>query len=112
MKPFVLTKQARADLIAIAQFTMKRWGKEQRNLYIKQFDDTFHLLAEMPEIGKSCDEIRKGYHKFPQGSHLIFFKQSSKNRIEIIRILHKSMDVEIHLAINGNDLTRGCPYSH
>ena len=96
MKPFALTKKAKADLREIAQFTMRRWGKEQRNLYVKQFDDTFHLLAERPEIGKSCDEIRKGYLKFPEGSHVIFFRRSSKSKIEIIRILHKSMDVEIH----------------
>ncbi|WP_330924893.1 type II toxin-antitoxin system RelE/ParE family toxin [Candidatus Sororendozoicomonas aggregata] len=96
MKPFALTKKAKADLREIAKFTMKRWGREQRNLYLKQFDDTFYLLADRPEIGKSCDEIRKGYLKFPQGSHVIFFQQSNKKQIEIIRILHKSMDVEIH----------------
>ncbi len=29
----------------------KRWGKEQRRLHAKQFDDAFHLLADNPEIG-------------------------------------------------------------
>lgn len=96
MKPFSLTQKAKADLKEIAKLTMKRWGREQRNLYLKQFDDTFYLLSERSEIGKSCDEIRKGYLKFPQGSHVIFFRQSSKKQIEIIRILHKGMDVEIH----------------
>ena len=97
MKPFALTQKAKADLREIAKFTMKRWGREQRNPYLKQFDDTFYLLAERPETGKSCNEIREGYLKFPQGSHVIFFRQSSKKQIEIIRILHKNMDVEIHL---------------
>jgi len=97
MKPFLLTCKAKEDLKEIARFTMKRWGREQRNLYIKQFDDVFHLLAERPEIAKSCNEIRNGYLKFPQGSHVIFFRRSGKHEIEIVRILHKSMDVEIHL---------------
>ncbi len=32
---FALTRAAKADLKAIAQFTEKRWGRVQRNLYIK-----------------------------------------------------------------------------
>ena len=96
MKPFVLTRKAKADLKEIAKFTVKRWGREQRNLYLKQFDDTFHVLSDRPDIGKSCNEVRNGYLKFPQGSHVIFFRQSSKKKIEIVRILHKSMDVEVH----------------
>ncbi|MCS0265646.1 type II toxin-antitoxin system RelE/ParE family toxin [Vibrio sp. YT-16] len=93
MKPFQLTNKAKSDLRDIALFTSRRWGREQRNIYLKQFDDSFWLLAESPDIGKTCDEIRDGYRKFPQGSHVIFYRQIGSQNIEIIRILHKSMDV-------------------
>ena len=93
MSAFALTNKAKADLRAIAIFTEERWGKEQRNLYIKQFDDAFHLLVDSPLAGKVCDYIKDGYRKFPLGSHLIFYKEHN-NVIEIIRILHKSMDVD------------------
>ncbi|WP_067517617.1 type II toxin-antitoxin system RelE/ParE family toxin [Endozoicomonas ascidiicola] len=96
MKSFALTQKAKADLKEIAMFTMKRWGREQRNIYLKQFNDTFILLSGRPSLGKSCNEIREGYLKFPQGSHMVYFRQSGKNQIQIVRILHKSMDVEIH----------------
>ena len=92
MKPFTLTIAAKNDLKDVATFTARRWGKEQRNIYLKQFDDSFWLLAENPDIGKGCDEIRNGYRKFPQGSHVIFYKQTGSQQIQIIRILHKSMD--------------------
>jgi len=72
---------------------MRRCGKAQRNAYLKQFDDSFWLLAENPDIGKTCDEIRAGYRKFPQGSHVIFYQQTGNQQIRVIRILHKSMDV-------------------
>ncbi len=98
MKPFVLTQKAKADMKEIAKFTMRRWGREKRNLYLKEFDEAFFLLAERPSIGKLCDEIRKGYRKFPQGSHIIFYTQIDKTRINIIRILHKNMDVDIHFS--------------
>ena len=93
MKPFQLTNMAKSDLKDIALFTSRRWGREQRNIYVKQFDESFWLLAENPDIGKACDDIREGYRKFPQGSHVIFYQQIGSQHILIIRILHKSMDV-------------------
>ncbi|MCH1920957.1 type II toxin-antitoxin system RelE/ParE family toxin [Shewanella sp. A3A] len=77
----------------MALFTSRRWGREQRNVYLKQFDESFWLLAENPDIGKTCDDIRVGYRKFPQASHVIFYQQIGSQNIQIIRILHKSMDV-------------------
>ena len=97
MTLFALTHKAKADLYAIAIFTQERWGVEQRNLYIKQLDDTFRMLAKSPDLGKSCNDIMPGYKKFPQGSHIIFYKDGSNTAIGVIRILHKSMDVEIQI---------------
>lgn len=95
MKLFDLTRKARTDLRDIAIFTAERWSVEQRNVYIKQLDDTFYRLAASPLMGKSCDEIMPGYRKFPQGSHVIFYKNGRSSVIEIVRILHKNMDVEM-----------------
>ena len=84
MKPFALTHKAQTDLRAIAIFTEGRWGGvEQRNLYIKQLDDTFHMLGASPALGKSCDDIMPGYRKFPQGSHIVFYKSGSSSVIEV-----------------------------
>lgn len=94
MKSFELTKKAKDDLRIIARFTEKRWGRVQRCLYIKQFDDVFHLLGETPSVGKQCNYIKEGYRKFPQSSHIIFYMESTKGQVIIIRILHKNMDVD------------------
>ncbi len=93
MRPFNLTVAAITDLRDIALLTQRRWGKELRNIYLKQFDDSFWRLVENPDIGKSCDEINIGYRKFPQGSHVIFYQQIGRQQIRIIRILHQSLDV-------------------
>jgi len=91
---FTLTGKAKSDLKAIAIFTEQRWGKEQRNLYVKQMDDDFHLLADVPMTGIVCDYIKSGYRKIPQGSHIIFYRIVKNSDIEIVRIPHKSMDIE------------------
>ena len=90
---FKLTVKAKSDLKQIARYTEKRWEKEQRKLYLKEFDDTFHLIAETPSIGVDCDFLKVGYKKFPQGSHVLYYRPGLKTKIEIIRILHKRVDV-------------------
>ncbi len=95
MGAFTLTNKAKADLKSIAIYTQRKWGKSQRALYLKQFDDAFHLLADSPDAGSKCDFIKSGYRKFSNISHVIFYRIINNKQIEIIRILHKRMDVDI-----------------
>ena len=95
MSPFKLSAKAKHDLKDIARYTHKTWGRDQRNIYLKQMDETFHALADSPSLGMDCDPVRLGYRKFPQGSHIIYYREGTDVKIEIIRILHKNMDVEL-----------------
>ena len=95
MRNFALTRMALEDLREIAVFTGTRWGKAQRNLYLGKLDEAFHALADNPAAGRSCEQIRAGYRKFPVGSHVIYYRQAEDGLLEIVRILHKSRDVEI-----------------
>jgi toxin ParE1/3/4 len=97
MRPFLLTFAARKDIIDIGRFTSEKWGKRQRDKYLKQLDDAFRLLARLPEIGRDAENIKPGYKKFSQGSHIIFYRAGTESRIVVIRILHNSMDVDRHL---------------
>ena len=97
MADFVLTRKAKRDLVEIALYTFERWGREQRNLYLKMLDDCFHQLAANPHIGADCREIRTGYRKIKAGSHVIFYRANSSQMIETVRILHARMDLENHL---------------
>lgn len=92
MQLFQLSKEAKNDLPSIAVFTENRWSKTQRNFYIKQLDEAFLMLAQTPDLGILCDYIREGYKKFPQGSHIIFYKHSTSTKMLVVHILHKSMD--------------------
>lgn len=94
MKPFALTRAALDDLRKIARFSAQQWGVERRNRYLVQIDATFHALGENPALGTACDDITPGYRKFPQGSHLIFYRTGPSTRIEIVRILHKRMEAD------------------
>ena len=97
MGTFTLTKKAKADLKSIATYSQRKWGKEQRRIYIRQFDDVFHMLSETPSIGNNCDFIKLGYLKFPVISHIVFYHSTSQSNIEIVRILHKRVDAKTQL---------------
>lgn len=93
MSKFELSNKAKSDLVKIAKYTQLTWGTAQRNDYLKLLDNTFQQLAGEPMLGVNCDYIREGYRKCPQGSHIIYYKEQQTKQILIVRILHKSMDV-------------------
>lgn len=97
MPDFKLSRKAKADLKSIALYTEREWGREQRNHYVLQFDQCFHLLGNNPKLGQTCDEIHPGYRQYPQDSHVIFYRHDSDGAVKIIRILHKRMMPESHL---------------
>ena len=88
-----LSPAARADLSNIWDYTAKTWGIDQAETYIRALDKALQSLAGTPGLGRRIDGIRPGYLKFPAVSHVIFYKLAAPG-IDVIRILHKSMDVE------------------
>lgn len=98
MPTFTLTSMAKADLKEIAKYTQNRWGREQRDLYLQMFDISFHQLAANPLRGKDCSDVRAGYRKLITGSHIIFYRQTLTDTIEVVRVLHGHMDIDTELS--------------
>jgi len=96
MNQFFLRPKAIDDLQSIWDYTVDTWGKSQAEIYLSLLDKTFKELARTPESGRKCDYILNGYRKFPAGKHVIFYRVINED-IEIVRILHQSMDVKRHL---------------
>ena len=92
---FRISRAARQDLLRIGRFTERRWGKAKRNHYLGQLDEAFALIGKNDSIGNICDEIYPGYRKFPEGSHVIYYRVT--DMVEIIRILHERMDPDLYL---------------
>ncbi|MES9861672.1 MAG: type II toxin-antitoxin system RelE/ParE family toxin [Candidatus Thiodiazotropha sp. LLP2] len=46
---------------------------------MKQFDDSFHQLADIPNLGNPCDYIRPDYRNFPVISHVIYYRIASSD---------------------------------
>jgi toxin ParE1/3/4 len=96
MNSIRLTPQAKADLNDIWDYTAKQWNIDQAEAYMRSLDATFSLLALNPHLGRNIDEIRRGYFQFSTASHILIYRLN-KAQVEIVRILHKSSDVETRL---------------
>lgn len=91
-RTFRVTHRAKKDLINIAKYTERTWGKVQRNQYLKNLENRFNWLSNYPFSGKHRAEIHKLYYSYPQGQHVVFYL-ISENAIDIIGIPHKDMDI-------------------
>jgi toxin ParE1/3/4 len=96
MSGYRLSPRAQADLEDIWDYTVVQWSGEQAEAYIRQIHKAIETLAATCGVARSCDEIRRGYWKYPVGSHVIFFRQHPYG-IDIMRILHSRMDFARHL---------------
>jgi toxin ParE1/3/4 len=63
---------------------------------MRMLRDAIEAVAEKPGRGRPCDHIRAGYRKYPSGSHMIFYRTIADG-IDVVRVLHQSMDFEQHL---------------
>lgn len=94
-KEFRISPLAQRDLEEIWSFTVEKWSWEQAGKYHADLLRACALLAGDHVKGREVD-VRRGYSKYPVGSHFVFYRQRSYG-IEIIRILHQRMDVSRHL---------------
>ncbi len=95
---YKISKLAEIDLENIWIYTCENWSEVQAIRYYNLIMDEIEYLAENPKSGKDYNDLRKGYFCTKVKSHFIFYKINLKElRIEIIRILHQQMDIELHL---------------
>ncbi len=90
-----LTPAAERDVEDIWRFTARQWSPVRANLYIRDFLAAFADLASGERVG-SLVLPEQEYYRLLVGSHLILYRTSA-TRIDVIRILHQSMDLPRHI---------------
>lgn len=87
-----LSPLAKADLEDIWLYTLNNWSLEQADKYYARLMAAIEGLAGGDQIGCDAGDIRAGYWKYGEGRHFIFYVLTD-DRLDVIRILHKQMDV-------------------
>ncbi|PZV85529.1 toxin ParE1/3/4 [Algoriphagus aquaeductus] len=86
MANYRLSEEAKADLIRIYQFGVKRFGMSQADRYFDNFFNCFDMIAERPFSFESVDHIKTGYRRCVCGSDSIYFRLNEET-VEIMAIV-------------------------
>ncbi len=92
MSKYILSSQAELDLENLYDFGYFQFGSNQADKYLTEIEDLFYLIAQKPHIGRERNAVLIGLRSFAHQAHVIFYR-TQKNNIEIIRILHGSVDI-------------------
>ena len=96
IRPYLIRPRAIQDLEEIADFTLEMWGPEQEDIYLELLENAFIAISKNPNLGRVYDEVYSGLRRYLAGRHIILY-QVSYDAVEIVRVLHHSMDIERHL---------------
>ncbi len=95
MLPFIASPEADLDsdnfFIYIAQDNLQKAGE-----FLDCLEETFNLISRFPEIATKYPKSQLNIRWFPVKNfpnHLIFYREE-KDHISILRIFHKSRDIE------------------
>src|SRR5690606_23106643 len=97
MAKYYFTNLATQDLISIWVYTVEEWSENQAEKYYNLIIASCIDLANNPQLGKAYEPLSLDVLGYKCGQHIIFFRQLSKNEIEIERILHGMMDLKTKL---------------
>ncbi len=104
-----LGRQAEQDYLEILQWTAKTFGKAQAKTYAETLSQAIQALEAGPEVlgTRARDDIGPGLrtlHLARRGRkarHFIIFRVGAGQVIDVLRLLHDSMDLARHGPFGG-----------
>jgi len=92
-----LSRKANRDLNEIWEYTVENWSEEQADKYYQLLINEIELLVQYTDNHIYSKELF-GYKMHMVKSHLIFYKIAGQGAIEVVRVLHKNMDIKRKLS--------------
>jgi toxin ParE1/3/4 len=86
-----LTAEARDDFRDLLQYTLQRWGREQRDSYKTLMQRRMRELTTYPELGRSRDEFFIGCRSLVVEQYLVYYLVTDTELL-VARILHAKRD--------------------
>ena len=102
-----LARQAESDLEEILRWTAMRFGAAQAEYYAVTVVSAIEALHGGPhiagvrlrnEIGENVATLHVA-RQGRKGRHFVVFRVADANMIEVLRLLHDSMDLPRHVAV-------------
>lgn len=92
MKRVVYAPEAEADVYDIARHIAEDGDLEAAYRFLENVDETAHLIATQPAMGRKREELGQRLRSFPVGPFVLFYR-TTKGCIELARVLRGSRDI-------------------
>jgi len=100
-----LARQAEKDITDILWWTNDQFSPQQAEVYAETLTRALEVLTEGPDVAgaKRRDDILSGVYilhvarQGRRGRHFIVFRPTEEGCIDVLRVLHDSMDLPRHL---------------
>ena len=93
MKRFRLSPDARHDLDEIWLYVAQEDSVRAADRLVDSITERFPLLAGMPGLGRSRDDLGPGTRSFPVGNYVIYYRKATPG-IEISHVFHGAREVK------------------
>jgi len=94
MAAYKLTNKAVEDLNQIWEYTIYKWSEKQADNYYNLLLESCQSIADNPSLGKNYDGVRPELLGLKTNRHIIFYRKTSDEYVEITRILRERMDLK------------------
>jgi toxin ParE1/3/4 len=99
MSAYILSEKALDDINKIWIYTAENWSVQHADRYYNLTLDEVEYIVGNFEMARDFGNVRKNYRYSKVKSHLVFFKKTKSNKIEVVRVLHERMDIKNQLNI-------------
>ena len=97
MANYVLSPETATSIAEINSYKVQQFRSKQARRYLENLLNPLEFIAEDPQRGMHRPEIKAGLFSYFVGSHRIYYRFSSE-QIQVIDILHQSMEPTHHLS--------------
>ena len=99
MSRYIINVKALDDINKIWIYTAENWSIEQADRYYNLIFDEIEYIVDHFEMARDFGNVWKNYRRSKVKSHLVFFKKTKSNEVEVVRVLHETMDIANQLGI-------------
>ena len=94
MANYILSNKAVDDLSGIWNYTFDVWSEKQTDKYYNILLESCQEIASAKVSGRHYPEIDTEIFGCRIMQHIIFYRLTKKDKVEIVRILHSRMDLK------------------
>lgn len=93
MSKFFLTRRTNIDLLEIEDYSLRKWGENQTDIYMGDLYHRFAEIAKKPDVGKLRYNRSFPFYMAPAREHFVIYKPIDAGII-IASVLHGHRNIE------------------